>query len=102
MCLQSQQQRWAREGSRRQSRDSGSLSGLGLSTSTGAGTSVGGLSLVDGLDEPLHALVETCLGDGRARLDVPSAIGDVRELEMFHDFIGIESKFQVLFVCENK
>ena len=57
---------------------------------------------VDCLDQPSHALVETNLGHGTARLDVPRSVGDSVQIEVLHNLRRVQSHTYILLVCEDE
>jgi hypothetical protein len=50
------------------------------------------LLLRDGLDEPLHSLLETLFSDCRACLDGPCAILYLHQSQAVHDLLRLESE----------
>ena len=50
------------------------------------------------LDQPLHAVGEAFLSEGRAGLDGPSAVRDLLELQGLHHLVRLKGELQILFV----
>ena len=50
------------------------------------------------LDQPLHAVREAFLGEGRAGLDSPSTVRDLLELQSLHHLVRLQGEIQILFV----
>ena len=57
---------------------------------------------VDCLDQPSHALVETNLGHGTARLNVPRSVRDSVQIEVLHDLRRVQSHTYILLVREDQ